>query len=184
MNIKLTNVRLSFPALFEPKKFDEKQAGKPKYSATFILDKKKHAKIIAEIKAAVQKVLDEKYGKGKMVPAKLKGQLLRDGAEKEDVDGYGKNVMFLSASSERRPVVVNRDKSPLNDSDNVVYAGCYVNASIRLWPQDNQYGKRVNAALRAVQFAAEGEPFGEKAADPDEEFEDVSGGAGDDDMLG
>jgi len=50
------------------------------------------------------------------------------------------------------------------------YAGCYVNMSIRLWAQDNQFGKRVNAQLRAVQFVKDGEAFGDKPVDPQKEL--------------
>jgi hypothetical protein len=35
-----------------------------------------------------------------------------------------------------------------------------VDAVIRPWAQDNQWGKRVNASLVAVKFAGDNEPFG------------------------
>jgi hypothetical protein len=56
----------------------------------------------------------------------------------------------------------------LTEDDNVVYAGCYVNAIITLWVQNNSYGKRVNAQLDGVQFAKDGEPFGAGGIDADE----------------
>ena len=56
------------------------------------------------------------------------------------------------------------------------YGGCYVNATVRLWAQDGvknpKWGKRVNAQLRAVQFWAEGEPFGESSVDAADEFDE------------
>ena len=58
-------------------------------------------------------------------------------------------------------MVINRDKTPITEDDNVVYAGCYVNAIITLWAQNNSYGKRVNAQLDGVQFVRDGEPFGD-----------------------
>lgn len=33
------------------------------------------------------------------------------------------------------------------EADGLVYSGCYVNARIELWAQDNANGKRVNAKL-------------------------------------
>jgi hypothetical protein len=39
-----------------------------------------------------------------------------------------------------------------------------------VWAQDNQYGKRINAALRAVQFVKDGAPFGEGNIDVSQEF--------------
>lgn len=179
INIKLPMVRASFCKLFKAEKFDENaKEGSEKFSCVFILDKKKHAKQIKEIQTGIQAVLDEKFGKGKMTPKKLVGQLLRDGADKPDLDGYGPGVVFLSASNKNRPVVVDADKSVLTAEEGRPYSGCYVNASIGLWGQDNQFGKRVNATLRAVQFCKHGTPFGEKPADADEEFDDVSAGVG------
>jgi hypothetical protein len=56
------------------------------------------------------------------------------------------------------------------ESDNKVYAGCVVNATVRLWAQDNNYGKRINAQLRAIQFVKDGAQFGEGAVDVTKEF--------------
>jgi hypothetical protein len=78
--------------------------------------------------------------------------------------------MFINARSDKRPGVVNRDMTPLTKDDNKPYAGCYVNATVRIWGQDNQYGKRINAALRAVQFVKDGKPFGEGNIDVNKEF--------------
>lgn len=177
MNIKLENVRLSYPSLFKPKAFED--GGTAKFSASFILDKKTHAKKIKEIQAAIAQLQTDAF-KGK-VPKNIK-ICLRDGSEKEDTDGYGDGVMFISSSSSRRPPVVDRDLSPLTETDTKPYAGCFVNATVRLWVQDNQYGKRVNAELRAVQFAKDGEAFGATAADPNSEFSALEGE--DDDAAG
>ncbi len=46
---------------------------------------------------------------------------------------------------------------------------------IRLWYQDNHYGKRINASLRNVQFVKDGEPFGAKPVAPEEDFEALEG---------
>jgi hypothetical protein len=165
--IHITNARLSFPALFEPKAGPE--GGKPAFSATFLLDKKTHAKLIESISKAIAQVAQAQW-KGKFPVNKLKGVCLRDGDEKSDVDGYGDGVMFVSARSAKRVPIVDRNLAPLVEDDGKPYAGCYVNATIRLWAQDNQFGKRVNAALRAVQFVKDGEPFGEGRADPEKEF--------------
>ena len=77
-----------------------------------------------------------------------------------------------------RPLVIDADKSPLTEQDGKPYSGCYVNASIELWAQDNNYGKRVNASLSGVQFFRDGDAFaGGRAADVDD-FDDVTAGAG------
>ena len=166
--VKLNNVRLSIPTLFEPKSF---QGGAPKYSATFILDKKTNAAEIKAINDAIKAVVAEKF-KGK-APSNLK-VALHEGNEKEHLDGYGEGTMYISTSCDKRPTVVNRDLTPLAADDNVLFAGCYVNATIRLWGQDNQFGKRVNAQLRAVQYYKTGEAFGDKPVDATSEFTAVA----------
>lgn len=175
--IKLKNVRLSFPALFEPKAF---QGGKPKFSAVFLLDKKTHALKIEEIKQAMDAVAKEKWPK--KLPSGLKLGL-REGSEKEDMDGYGDGVMFFSASSQKKIPVVDCDLSPLGAGDSKPYAGCYVNATVNVWAQDNEFGKRVNFGLVAVQFSKNGEPFGAGAANPEEEFDKIEETADEDDGL-
>jgi hypothetical protein len=169
-NVKLENVRLSFPSLFKAKTYqgdDADKDKKPKFSATFLMDAKKNAKDIAAIKTAMNYVLTEKYGN--KIPKGFK-LCLRNGAEKEDTEGYGEGIFFIKAKTEKRPPVVDRDLTPLTEEDGKPYAGCYVNASIRFWVQDNTFGKRVNASLRTVQFVKDGESFGEKPIDPEEEF--------------
>lgn len=177
--VKLQGVRLSFPALFEAKSFND---GKPKFSAVFLLNKKTHAAAIKAIQAEILKVTKEKWPKG---VKGLKPSCLHEGSEKEDVDGYGAEVMYLTSSNAKRVPVVGADMTPLTEADGKPYAGCYVNCSVRLWAQDNEWGKRINAQLRAVQFAKDGEPFGEKPADPEQEFSPVAeeGGDGDNDLL-
>lgn len=180
--IKLRNVRLSFPNLFKPKAFQEGQDAK--FGATFLMDKEHHAPLIKELKTAIAQLAND-YFKGKVPPMVKQKYPLRDGSEKEDLHGYGDGVLFLSASSKRRPVVVDRKVQPLAEDDGVVYPGCYVNATVRPWVQDNQFGKRVNFELRAVQFVKDGEPFGQGPVIAEEEFDaldaDAEDFAGDDD---
>jgi hypothetical protein len=169
--IKLENVRLSFPSLFTATTGPDGK-GKPAFAATFILDKKQHAAVIAQLRKAIDQVALAEW-KGKYPVAKLKGICLRDGDEKPDIDGYGDAVMFVAARSTKRVPVVDRSLGVLVEEDGKPYAGCYVNATIRLWAQDNEFGKRVNAALRAVQFVKDGEPFGEAPADAEKEFSNL-----------
>ena len=170
--ITLRNVRLSFPHLFQPHAMQEGQ--EPKFSATFLLDCEKHAALITKIEKTIERLALD-FWKKKMSFKKC----LRDGNEKTELEGYGDGVMFISAARKTRPAVVNRDVSPITEEDGVIYAGCYVNATVRLWVQDNKWGKRVNAELRAVQFVKDGESFGAGPVNPEDEFEAVSGDAED-----
>lgn len=141
--------RLSFPHIWTPQSVD---GGDPRFSANILLDpESKDAKLLQK---EIRAIIDEKF-EGKLPASKV---CLRDGDEKSH-DGY-EGMLFVSASNKKRPAIVDRDKTPLVEADNKPYAGCQVRAVITLWSQDNKFGKRVNAALEALQFVADGEPFG------------------------
>ena len=162
--IKLKNVRLSFPSLFKRSEFNGEQG---KFEATFLLNKKEHAKIIDSIQSDIDAGMKENFKK--KIPAdKI---CLKDGSE-SSYTGYGDNVMSLKASNNKRPLVIDRDKSALTEDDNVLYAGCYVDAIVQLWYQDNNYGKRVNANLLGVQFYKDGEPFADGESADLDDFDD------------
>lgn len=150
--IKMQNVRLSFPSLFQTAQFAGDDTGK--YEATFVLDKVEHAEVIKSIETQIANLSKEL--KSKLSSDKI---CLKDGDELDRPEFQGK--MTIKASTKRRPLVVNRDKSPITEDDNIVYAGCYVNAIVTLWPQNNNFGKRINAQLDGVQFNRDGEPFGD-----------------------
>lgn len=166
MQITLTNVRGSFMDIFRAKAVND---GEPRFSANFLLDKTKDAKQIKKIEDAIDGLLKEK-NKGKKLPADK--VCIRDGDEKE-YDGYA-GQMFISAANKKRPTVVDRDKSPLAEEDGKPEAGDYVNAVIRLWWQDNKFGKRVNASLEVIQFVKEGEKFGPAKVDLDSALPDLA----------
>jgi len=176
-NVKLEDVRLSYPQLFTPRvQKDAKPGAKPKYGASFILDKNnpKHVAKIAEIEKVIAAVKADFFGTR---PQKgILGVALRKGDEpnKVDVDGYGPDVMFVSTSTTRKPAVVDRDLSPLSEEDPKLYAGCYVNATVRFWFQDNEFGKKVNAELRAVQYWRKGPAFGAEPVDATKEGFEVA----------
>jgi len=189
--IKMKDVRLSFPRLFVPKSFTEGQP--PRFEGSFLLDPsdKAHAKVIDKLIETAKEILLEQFN-GEIpksvelcfqytdgeTPVEV-GSLKYRGKPKE-YDGY-EGMFVLSSSNRTRPTVVDRDLTPLVEDDGKPYAGCYVNASITLWTQDNQYGKRVNANLRAVQFVRDGDAFGIRPADAEEEFDVLDGD--DDDFL-
>lgn len=169
--IKLDNVRLSFPALFTARAVE---GSEPRFSASFLMDNEKHKALIAKIQTTIDRLALDHFKKKVVFKS-----CLHDGSEKEDKEGYGDGVMYINASRKTRPAVVNRDVSPLTEADGVVYAGCYVNATIRLWVQDNKFGKRVNAELRAVQYYGKGDAFGAGPVKAEDEFTAVEDGGDD-----
>jgi len=165
--IKLQNVRLSFPSIFKKAQFEGVEG---KYEATLLLDKNDK-----KTKAIMDKAINELIAEAKIkVPDDKKA--IKDGDaifEEKEYDGY-EGHWAIKASSSRRPTVINRDKTPVTEDDNIVYAGCYVNAIISFWIQNNKYGKRVNANLYGIQFIKDGTPFGSGDFDVTDDFDEVS----------
>lgn len=167
MRITLKNVRLAFPSIFETSSFGE---GEPAYSAKFIIPPD-HPQA-AELKAAVLAVAKEKWGeKGESV---LK--LLKEDKKVAFIEGPYKNKKTgevyagfegnwtLSTrnggKSPMKPSAFDAQNKAVEASDGVIYNGCFVDASIELYPQDNTYGRRINCSLRGLRFAGHGESFG------------------------
>lgn len=167
--ILLNNVRLSFPSIFQRSVFDGKEG---KYEATFLIPKS-DTKLKAQLDAAIDEAIK---AAGIKVPSDKR--CLKDGDE-SDYDGY-EGTWSLKAANAKRPTVIDRDKSPIVESDEKLYPGCYVNAVIDLWLQDNKFGKRVNANLYGIQFVKDGEAFGAGPVNVFDDFDDLDGDSDDD----
>jgi len=160
--ILLKNVRLSFPSLFQRSVFDGKEG---KYEATLLIDKKDQKTIneLGEISNLLMEKAKIKIPKDK--------HCIKDGDD-SDIEGYAGNYSFKAANI-KRPTVIDRDKTPLTADDEKLYPGCYVNAVVEFWIQNNAYGKRLNANLHGVQFVKDGEAFGNGPIDVTGDFDDL-----------
>lgn len=164
MELKLNNVRLSFPDLFVPRAFQPGQ--KPKYKATFLVPK--DSPQIKVIEQAIVETAKAKWPKDwQKVLNSIKGNANRfcfqDGDNKT-YDGY-EGMMAFSASNNARPSVFDNVKDPatnewavLTEDDGKPYAGCYVNAIVDVFAYDNS-GNGISASLSGVQFRRDGEAF-------------------------
>ncbi|MEY2655327.1 MAG: hypothetical protein RLZZ524_2355 [Pseudomonadota bacterium] len=90
---------------------------------------------------------------------------LHDGNTKPKYEGYP-GMLFLSPSTpENKPPTLLHTVGGQNvvltieQARRRFYSGCYVNANLDLWAQDNQWGQRINAQLRGVQFLRDGDAF-------------------------
>tara|TARA_R110000744_G_scaffold174165_1_gene292983 strand:- start:306 stop:860 length:555 start_codon:yes stop_codon:yes gene_type:complete len=179
----IQNARIAFPEIFKAVTFDG--TGEPSYSATLMLGPD-HPQLEA-IRAAQEAVGIDKWGaKWATVKKEMEAKdkmALHDGNTK-DLDGFRGNF-FVSTRSKAnsRPTVIDRDKTPLVETDGKPYGGCFINASIELWAQDNSYGKRINAQIRGVQFVRDGDSFAGGIPASSDEFEEVSDGAFADDLA-
>lgn len=184
--IKLTNLRLAFPNLFEAKAINGE--GEPRFSAAWPVEPgSANAKLLAQ---TVETVAKEKWGAkaaGILTELKNKGRvaykespLSKDG---EVYDGF-EGMHSLNASNPARVPLIDKDTTPLTAQDGKPYAGCYVDVSIDIWAQDNSWGKRINAKLRWVQFRADGDAFsGGSAPASQDEFESIADGADADSLV-
>ena len=182
MKIKLENVRLAFPQLFEATTVNGE--GEPAFSASFLMAPNHPAATV--LRQAFDAIGKDKWG-AKWPAVKKEIELkdrtcLHDGDTKANLAGYPGNL-FVSARNRSRPLVLDRDKTPLAKADGRPYSGCYVHASIELWCQDNNFGKRINASLRGVQFVKDGEAFSGGGAASEDEFDSVDDEATADDLV-
>lgn len=183
--VLLTNVRLSYPALFEPRGFEGQE---PKYSASLIIPKsdKESLKVI---KQAIENAKEEGRAngrwKGNKLPANLKTPVRDGDTEREDDDVY-ENAYFINANSKFAPAVVGKEKDrstgkaiTLGEED--VYAGCYINVTINFYGYSAAGNNGIAAGLGNVQKEADGENLGGRSsAESDFDFEEVDS---DDDFL-
>lgn len=182
MKITVKLARIAFANIWKAQQVNGQ--GDPKFSAAFLIAPD-HPQVAA-IEAAEKEVAKAKWGAkaDQVLKAARAGgkQVLKDGDTKSDYVGY-EGMLFINTSNAQRPTIVDRDKTPLSEEDGKPYGGCYVNAVIELWAQDNQFGKRVNAALAGIQFVKDGDRFagGSKAEDGD--FEELEDGADADGLV-
>lgn len=177
--------RVAFASVFKPRAAEE--GGKLQYSFTAIIPKT--ADLKAMRKAAFKcgqaafgekwKSRDGKWPEGFRSP-------FRNGAEKEDYDGFGENIIFitLSANADFPPTVFDKDRSRLDPLDpastSIFYSGCYADALVRPYaygmdPKKTKGNKGIAFGLLGVQKVADGEKLtggGGATADDFEEIED------------
>lgn len=172
MLLKLTNVRLSYPHLFQPTAF---KPGMPlKFKATFLIPKgsAQHK----EIEAAIKDAATAKWGaKADQIIKSIRGNsnkfCFQDGdlSDKEEYHGN----MSITASNAAKPLILDRDPNVhLTPADGRPYAGCYVNANIEIYAYDKS-GNGISANLGGVQYNRAGDSFvGGTPAKP-EDFDNI-----------
>lgn len=130
-------------------------------------------------------------------PEKVLAKLVADDAvcfrKKEYCDKNGdpyagfEDAYYLSLRSEKtKPLVLDRDKSPLEENSGKPYSGAFCNLHVEIWAQDNKFGRRINATLLGIQFFRDGDSFGGGSRPDADAFDDLSDGTedGDDEDFG
>ncbi len=175
--IKLNNVRLVFPHLFEPNCWtgDDGVESAPKFSARFIIDKNKNSNEINEINKKVDLLITPlKMTRDRLNAKGAKHVVLKDPySVKTYLEAYDNSFLINSSSLPTSPpVLLEKDgKTHVKDTSRF-YSGCYVNAyiSIRV---TTKYDIYVGANLHAVQFMSDGDRIGGEVFDPEGMFTSV-----------
>lgn len=192
MKLLLQNARLAFADIFTAVKIGDDPTSKPRFGCLLIVPpgtkashtKEDGTKVVVTLDQAVTMVATEKWkAKASGVLAVLKGKdrvcfvpgpkLNKSGEIYDGFDG----MHHIRASNEARPYTLDRNKTPLTEADGRPYAGCYVNASIDMWAQDNKWGQRINSTLLGLQFVRDGDAFSAGARGDTDDMEDLGDGA-------
>lgn len=176
--VMLEDVRIAFAhGLWQATTVQGSQ-GRPAFSASFLFPRD-HKSVQTLVNAMVHAARSKWGPQGDAVYQALMagGRIcLRDGNAKPDIAGYPGNL-FVSARTPTMPLVIDQNRQPLTQASGKPYSGCYVNASIAIWAQQNQHGRRINAQLRGVQFVRDGEPLAGGSPASADEFGEVESSA-------
>jgi hypothetical protein len=181
MKVQLVNVRLAFADVFKATDFNSD--GNFKFRSQLLIPKDSpEAKKIAD---AITEAGKEKYkDKWDKVKERIKAAdnlCLRDG-DLKDYDGF-EGQWALTATNKTRPTLVDKDRTPLVESDGKPYSGCYVNAIVDVYAYD-KYGDQINCTLLGLQFAGDGDAFSGSRPASEDDFDDLSDGADADEVKG
>lgn len=172
MLVKLKNVRLSYPNLFEARDYEGDKNFK--YSAKFLIEKGSENE--AQVKKVVQAIAKEAFKDKaaailKSIENNAQKFCVSDGDLKDGEENHGHTV--ISSSNKVKPTVIDRDPSvKLTQADGRPYGGCYVNAHVDLYAHTKH--KAIFGTLMGVQFVKDGDAFaGGRPASADD-FEDLS----------
>ena len=149
-HIMLRGVRVSFPHLFKLPTINNEEGS---CGAVLMLDQS--GPNVARIENDIREISIAKWKRE--IPSDKRA--LRAGEDKgrPEYDGY--MVISANCKAGKFPLVVDASGTGFvsDESQCAIYPGCYVDAKIRLWAQDNKFGKRVNAELIAIRFSADGD---------------------------
>jgi hypothetical protein len=170
--LTLKNVRISMmQALWKKQSFKDSA---PAFSAHLILSADDPQ--VDAIEDMVTKVAEASWGaksKPLLAAARAKDKIpLHNGDSKAEYDGYAGNY-FISARAKTKPLVVDRDKSQLEEDAGRPYPGCYVDASIEIYAYDSDGVKGLTAGLRWVQFRRDGDAFAGGAPASIDEIDEI-----------
>lgn len=180
MEVRLEKVRIAFPALDKPEAMGD---GKPAYQLKGIIEpnsansRKLEEAILA---AAKDKWKDKALGVLDLLREDKKLCLIKAPYKSKKTGepylGF-EGKWSLSARKEQAPTIFNKHGVQVTNPAEIkamLYSGAYAHIKVDIWAQDNSYGRRINAALQGVMFAADGEAFGGSSPASADDFADLA----------
>lgn len=130
-SVRTPPFRISYPHLFTPHSMDGKN---PKFQLTMVFPKGAN---FDKLNRLVIEAAKKKFGQ---VPKKLKWPFL-DGDEMENDQNHG--AVILRTNTQRKPGVVNPDRSPIYEEDqHTIISGYWAWATVNAWPWVNKYKEK------------------------------------------
>ena len=142
--IMLQGVKISYPSLDKPNRFNEND--KPKYQASLLVDDEDADKLQSLIDGLIKKDLKGKKPRETMV------------CLREDDEG----AFYLKAKSSSRPYLFDQYAKPVGEQEieKLFYGGAIVNAKVTIKANTDAQMRSIYAILHAVQFKEDGERLG------------------------
>jgi hypothetical protein len=183
---------IAFPALAEMQSIGD---GEPAYGAKFVIEPGG-----ANAKALDAAMLQAAKDKWEKDGEKIFNMLVDDGKvcylkkpymnkkKGEPYEGFEGKHQLSTRNAKLQPTVLDKYGKAVTDKKDIerlIYSGSGNHISIEIWAQDNSFGRRINASLRGVMFAADGKRFGggatsasadefaDLAADPSDAIDDL-----------
>ena len=190
--ILLSNVRCSFPNLAAPYQ-SRKFPNAPAKFTIDIIDLPQDHPGVVEFMAEVNRLAQSTWGVQaaqimQMIYGDKRSRCFGYGHEKinEDtlkpIDGYGAGL-WINAKAEKRPQIFysagpNNGKEAQGEAEAIqaarqIYGGCFVNIMVRPWIRIANRG--ISCDILGIQFAKDGEAFGDATPDVSGKFGAVQG---------
>ena len=194
IKLMLSGVRCSFLVLGDPEDYQSNKKFRWSATALFPYDSATYKTVIEALKSTAKEKWEKKWESAyENAMSDSKACCLLDG-KKKDYEGYAGHWALTAHryQDKGRPLVMDKDKSPIYKPDNslyegkggVIYSGCRVHVQVEFWAQDNSNGKGIRATLLGIQKFADGDAFGGGTAPQADDFGEITEGADAEDLAG
>jgi hypothetical protein len=163
--------RLNYAHIFTPRAGPN--GGESAYSVTLVFPQ---GADLGALKNAAYAAAKEKWGD--KVPKQLRSPF-RSNSDRDGQEGFAPGGIFITARSQNKPGLVDQSMQPVL-SNEVLYSGCYVRASLRSFAYDFQGNKGVSFALLNLQKMSDGDRLDNRRS-AEQDFEPLPGAS---DMFG